>query len=165
MHCPNGHLGQDLDFGGFDFTGTLMLPELLNTKLGTVREKLGQTSSLPNGPQIWFSIGLSGNELGAQLGPMSIAKLSPDWACQMDPIHFSKLCCLGGLADVAFLCTSGSRTSETGGGKFSTKFLNDLFRHFPKNFFHFPNKFSSIYAYHQKFLDDLYFILSSYRGA
>ena len=68
MHCPNGHLGQDLDFGGFDFTGTLMLPELLNTKLGTVREKLGQTSSLPNGPQIWCPIGLSGNELGAQLG-------------------------------------------------------------------------------------------------
>src|SRR6218665_1384192 len=26
--------------------------------------------------------------LGAQLGPLSITKLSPNWACQMGPIHF-----------------------------------------------------------------------------
>src|SRR6218665_3967968 len=26
--------------------------------------------------------------LGAQLGPVSITKLSPNWACQMGPIHF-----------------------------------------------------------------------------
>src|SRR6218665_3424205 len=29
-----------------------------------------------------------GNKLGFQLGPMSITKLSPNWACQMGPIHF-----------------------------------------------------------------------------
>src|SRR6218665_184302 len=28
-----------------------------------------------------------GNKLGSQLGPMSITKLSPNWACQMGPIH------------------------------------------------------------------------------
>src|SRR6218665_912392 len=28
--------------------------------------------------------------LGAQLGPMSITKLSPNWACQMGPIHCPK---------------------------------------------------------------------------
>src|SRR6218665_163430 len=28
------------------------------------------------------------NKLGSQLGPMSITKLSPNWACQMGPIHF-----------------------------------------------------------------------------
>src|SRR6218665_1595871 len=28
--------------------------------------------------------------LGAQLGPMSITKLSPNWACQMGPIHCHK---------------------------------------------------------------------------
>src|SRR6218665_2036055 len=54
-HCPNGRLGQDLGFGGFAFV--LKLPELLNTNLPTVRAKLGQTSSFPNGPQIWFPIG------------------------------------------------------------------------------------------------------------
>src|SRR6218665_2554562 len=26
----------------------------------------------------------------AQLGPLSITKLSPNWACQMDPIHCPK---------------------------------------------------------------------------
>src|SRR6218665_1596708 len=54
-HCPNGRLGQDLGFGGFAFA--LKLPELLNTNLPTVRAKFGQTSSFPNGPQIWFPIG------------------------------------------------------------------------------------------------------------
>src|SRR6218665_329940 len=28
--------------------------------------------------------------LGAQLGPMSITKLSPNWACQMGPVHCPK---------------------------------------------------------------------------
>ena len=54
-HCPNGRLGQDLGLGGFAFA--LKLPELLNTNLPTVRAKLGQTSSFPNGPQISFPIG------------------------------------------------------------------------------------------------------------
>src|SRR6218665_1139044 len=31
-----------------------------------------------------------GNKLGSQLGPMSITKLSPNWAGQMGPIHFPK---------------------------------------------------------------------------
>src|SRR6218665_1324816 len=55
IHCPNGRLGQDLGFVGF--ASALKLPELLNTNLPTVRAKLGQTSSFPNGPQIWFPIG------------------------------------------------------------------------------------------------------------
>src|SRR6218665_1045812 len=54
-HCPNGRLGEDLGFGGFAFA--LKLPELLSRNLPTVRAKLGQTSSFPNGPQIWFPIG------------------------------------------------------------------------------------------------------------
>src|SRR6218665_1351824 len=54
-HCPNGRLGQDLGFGGFDFA--LKLPELLNTNLPTVRAKLGQTSCFPNGAQIWCPTG------------------------------------------------------------------------------------------------------------
>ena len=55
IHCPNGRLGQDLGFGGFAFA--LKLPELLNRNLAAFRAKLGQTSSFPNGPQIWFPIG------------------------------------------------------------------------------------------------------------
>src|SRR6218665_984581 len=31
-----------------------------------------------------------GNKLGSQLGSMSITKLSPNWACQMGPIHCPK---------------------------------------------------------------------------
>src|SRR6218665_2752943 len=31
-----------------------------------------------------------GNKLGSQLGPMGITKLSPNWTCQMGPIHFLK---------------------------------------------------------------------------
>ena len=46
-HCPNGRLGQDLGFGGVAFA--LKLPEFLNTNLPTVRAKLGQTPSFPNG--------------------------------------------------------------------------------------------------------------------
>ena len=38
--------------------------------------------------------------------------------------------------------TSGSRTSETGGGKLLPKCLNDLFKAFPKKFQHFPKKFN-----------------------
>jgi len=54
-HCPNGRLGPDLGFGGFAFA--IKLPELLNTNLPTVRSKLGQTSSFPNGPKILFPTG------------------------------------------------------------------------------------------------------------
>src|SRR6218665_2615058 len=54
-HCPNGLLGQDLGFGRFAFA--LKLPEWLSTNLVTVRAKLGQTSSFPNGPRIWLPIG------------------------------------------------------------------------------------------------------------
>jgi len=44
IHCPNGHLGQDLNFGGFAFA--LKFPILLNTNLVTVREELEQTCIL-----------------------------------------------------------------------------------------------------------------------
>src|SRR6218665_1819180 len=63
--------------------------------LPTVRAKLGQTSSFPNGPQIWFPI----MNLGAQLRPMSITcKLSFNLACQMGPIHCTNFF-LSGLLD------------------------------------------------------------------
>ena len=92
-HCLNEHLGQDLDFGGFVFA--LKLPEWLNTNLVTVRAKLRQTSSFPNGPRICMVPNRAMN-LGAQLGPMSITKLSPiiglvKWA----PVIAQNLCCLG----------------------------------------------------------------------
>src|SRR6218665_1069256 len=88
IHCPNGRLGQGLGFGEFAFA--LELPELLNRNLAAVRAKLGQISSFINGPQIWFPnlIPNRAMNLGAQLGPLSITKLSPNWACQMGPIHF-----------------------------------------------------------------------------
>src|SRR6218665_3754002 len=35
--------------------------------------------------------------LGAQLGPMSITKLSPNWACQMGPIYCPKFLLSGML--------------------------------------------------------------------
>src|SRR6218665_2665776 len=35
--------------------------------------------------------------LGAQMGPMSITNLSPNWACQMGPIHCPKLLLSGSL--------------------------------------------------------------------
>src|SRR6218665_3848404 len=38
---------------------------------------------------MWPKFGAEyGNKLGSQLGPMSITKLSPNWAYQMGPIHF-----------------------------------------------------------------------------
>src|SRR6218665_3913230 len=50
------------------------------------RAKLGQTSCFPiMGPKFGDQYG---NKLGSQLGPMSITKLSPNWAYQMGPIHF-----------------------------------------------------------------------------
>jgi|SRR6218665_1365383 len=52
IHCPNGHLGRDLGFGGFAFS--LKFHELLNTNLVTVSAKFGQTSSCPNGPKFGF---------------------------------------------------------------------------------------------------------------
>src|SRR6218665_2570718 len=36
--------------------------------------------------------------LGAQLGPVSITKLSPNWACQMSPIHLVKFLLSGCLS-------------------------------------------------------------------
>src|SRR6218665_3970036 len=33
--------------------------------------------------------------LGAQMGPVSITKLSPNWACQMGPIHCPKFLLTG----------------------------------------------------------------------
>jgi len=38
-----------------------------------------------------------GNEFGSQLGPMSITKLSLNWACQMGPIHCPKFLLSGML--------------------------------------------------------------------
>ena len=38
--------------------------------------------------------------LGAQLGPMSITKLSPNWACQMGPIHCPKFL----LSGIGLIC-------------------------------------------------------------
>jgi len=35
--------------------------------------------------------------LGAQLGPLSITKLSPNWACQLGPIHFINFLLSGSL--------------------------------------------------------------------
>src|SRR6218665_1223885 len=37
--------------------------------------------------------------LGAQLGPLSITKLSPNWACQMGPIHFINFLLSGKLLE------------------------------------------------------------------
>src|SRR6218665_2470258 len=37
--------------------------------------------------------------LGAQLGPLSITKLSPNWACQMGPIHFINFLLSGSETD------------------------------------------------------------------
>src|SRR6218665_3494904 len=86
-YCPNGRLGQDLGLVGFAFA--LKLPELLNTNLPTVREKLGQTCIVF--PE-WSPNLVPNNaiNLGAQLRPVSITKLSPNWACQMGPIHLIK---------------------------------------------------------------------------
>src|SRR6218665_1602388 len=52
---PEWGFKQDLGFCGFAFA--LKLPEWTNTNLLTVRAKLGQTPSFPNGPRIWFTIG------------------------------------------------------------------------------------------------------------
>ena len=80
-HFLNGHL--DLGFGGFAFA--LKLPEWLNTNLVTVRAKLEQTPSFPN------LVSIKAMNLGDQLGPMGITKLSTNWAYQMGSIHFPKL--------------------------------------------------------------------------
>src|SRR6218665_1952073 len=46
--------------------------------------------------------------LGAQLGPMSITKLSPNWACQMGPIHCPKFLLSGesplGVCPIRLFC-------------------------------------------------------------
>src|SRR6218665_2031934 len=45
-----------------------------------------------------------GNKLGSQLGQMSITKLSPNWACQMGPIHFINFLLSGTSFDMT-LCS------------------------------------------------------------
>jgi len=52
--------------GGLDFA--LKLPELLNTSLVTFKEKLGQMSSCPNGPQMSKRLlAITGPNFDAQL--------------------------------------------------------------------------------------------------
>src|SRR6218665_2715712 len=80
-------LGKDMGFGGFAFA--LKLPEWLNTNLVTVRANIFFPKWAPN------LVPSREMNLGAQLGPMSIANSSTNWACQMGPIHFPKICCLG----------------------------------------------------------------------
>src|SRR6218665_1976806 len=46
-----------------------------------------------------------GNKLGSQLGPMSITKLSPNWACQMGPIHLINFLLSGYIAGHAYTYT------------------------------------------------------------
>src|SRR6218665_4095572 len=87
IHCPNGRLGQDLGFGRFAFA--LKLPELLNTNLATVRANIVFPYWAPN------LVHNRAMNLGDQLGPMSITKLSPNWACKMGPFYFPKFCCQG----------------------------------------------------------------------
>jgi len=57
-----------------------------------------------------------GNEFGIQLGPMSIPKLSPNWATQMGPILFLNFCCLG-----TFNLTSPN-SMERNGSNYHTDF-------------------------------------------
>src|SRR6218665_3184051 len=53
-----------------------------------------------------------GNKLGSQLGPMSITKLSPNWACQMGPIHCPKFL-LSGLG-IYIYAHARTHTQATG---------------------------------------------------
>src|SRR6218665_2968693 len=54
-----------------------------------------------------------GNKLGFQLGPMSITKLSPNWACQMGPIHFINFLLSGmALLRISYCCHVKSKVSE-----------------------------------------------------
>src|SRR6218665_146480 len=48
-----------------------------------------------------------GNKLGSQLGPMSITKLSPNWACQMGPIHCINFLLSGEAPDTVTLVSIG----------------------------------------------------------
>src|SRR6218665_85108 len=58
-----------------------------------------------------------GNKLGSQLGPMSITKLSPNWACQMGPIYCPKFLLPGLQATKLFIVTSA-----TNGGGYPPRF-------------------------------------------
>ena len=94
-HCLNGNLGQDLGFGGFAFA--LKLPEWRNTNLLTVRPR---QTSFPNGsPNLVPNKAMN---LGAQLGPMSITKLSPNWVAKRAPFISLSFCCLGGRPCLGF---------------------------------------------------------------
>src|SRR6218665_2298292 len=107
IHCPNGRLGQDLGFGGFAFS--LKLPELLNTNLAAVRAKILFPYWAPN------LIPNNAINLRAQLGPVSITKLSPNWACQMGPIHLIKFLLSGeGRWSNADTCGHGGGGYEKG---------------------------------------------------
>src|SRR6218665_4002316 len=52
-----------------------------------------------------------GNKLGSQLGPMSITKLSPNWACQMGPIHCINFLLSGWLVAAEIISTSENKTA------------------------------------------------------
>ena len=55
--------------------------------------------------------------LGAQLGPMSITKLSPNWACQMGPIHCPKFLLSG---ETSKLPLPGDDSPKPGQGRRAT---------------------------------------------
>src|SRR6218665_3393901 len=84
------------------------------------------------------------NKLGSQLAPMSITKLSPNWACQLSPIHYinfllsgsppntreqtSSLMCNGHPAETRSKRGCGVRRRVTGSGKIPSnwrRFLRD----------------------------------------
>src|SRR6218665_58722 len=54
----------------------------------------------------------SSNKLGSQLGPMSITKLSPNWACQMGPIHCPKFLLPGMAVGIAVMFMTASDTQS-----------------------------------------------------
>src|SRR6218665_1973585 len=58
-----------------------------------------------------------GNKLGSQLGPMSITKLSPNWACQMGPIHLINFLLSGVSTGVDLSKILGGQTNISGGRK------------------------------------------------
>src|SRR6218665_3350092 len=58
-----------------------------------------------------------GNKLGSQLGPISITKLSPNWACQMGPIHCPKFL-LSGVVDNSLRFFELAPSKVTGGHRY-----------------------------------------------
>src|SRR6218665_455111 len=76
--------------------------------------------------------------LGAQLGPMSITKLYPNWACQMGPIHCPKFVLSGFLLDLDLLVSSLPRATVR---TLKPKNLKKTLK--PKNFLLKPKVFTS----------------------